>query len=272
MRIDRSGGRAGRPVGFDLIPATSYKHQRIPSELPHDRSARPPLGRSERMPSRTETTGEEDLSTEQAHPQAPPWFPRAHGDRGRATGAGAASRQGPQEAVGLTSLAGPPAAGADALPGTPHPKLVTIRRRSDFLSVRGGLRASSAAFAIEGKARGPALAAIVPPAIARFGFTVTKKLGGAVVRNRIRRRLKEAVRLSAHGLAVPGFDYVLIAREPALKRALAELQNDVRAALSRLHGAQGDSSPGAGRPARRRGPAGGRSGGPRDGTSGPAEK
>jgi ribonuclease P protein component len=70
---------------------------------------------------------------------------------------------------------------------------------------------------------------------ARFGFTATKKLGNAVVRNRIRRRLKEAVRLVAPDHARPDCDYVLIAREAAATRAFAALEKDLVAALTAVH-------------------------------------
>ena len=72
---------------------------------------------------------------------------------------------------------------------------------------------------------------------ARFGFTATKKLGNAVVRNRIRRRLKEAVRLVAPDHARPGCDYVLIAREAAATRPFAALEKDLVAALAAVHAA-----------------------------------
>lgn len=69
----------------------------------------------------------------------------------------------------------------------------------------------------------------------RFGFTVTKKLGGAVVRNRIRRRLKAAILELVDGHARPGFDYVLIARKAALDRPFAALKKDLEDALHRVH-------------------------------------
>jgi len=69
----------------------------------------------------------------------------------------------------------------------------------------------------------------------RFGYTVTKKLGGAVVRNRIRRRLKAAVGLVAPKLARSGHDYVLVARLAAYDRAFPELKKDLERALQRVH-------------------------------------
>ena len=65
--------------------------------------------------------------------------------------------------------------------------------------------------------------------VARVGFTVTKKVGNAVVRNRVRRRLKEAVRVSAAGDMLPGNDYVIVGREDVLSAPFAQ----VAAELSR---------------------------------------
>jgi len=68
----------------------------------------------------------------------------------------------------------------------------------------------------------------------RFGFTVTRKIGNAVVRNRIRRRLKEAVRLSADDIAAPGTDYVLIGRRAALSLPFDRLITDLRSGMATL--------------------------------------
>jgi ribonuclease P protein component len=114
-------------------------------------------------------------------------------------------------------------------------QLVTIKRRADFLRLRGGARASCAAFALEAKPRDETVKPPVLPPIARFGFTVTKKLGNAVVRNRIKRRLREAVRHSASPYCRPEFDYVLVARGAALARNFADLKGDIAVALQRLH-------------------------------------
>ena len=73
------------------------------------------------------------------------------------------------------------------------------------------------------------------PDIARFGFTASKGLGGAVIRNRARRRLKEAVRLAAPDHAVQGYDYVLIAREGTVQRRFTEIIKDLERALTKVH-------------------------------------
>jgi ribonuclease P protein component len=74
---------------------------------------------------------------------------------------------------------------------------------------------------------------------ARVGFTCTKKLGNAVMRNRIRRRIKEAARLSMADVALPAHDYVLIGRIPAEKRDFELLRKDIISALAKLHAGQG---------------------------------
>jgi ribonuclease P protein component len=68
---------------------------------------------------------------------------------------------------------------------------------------------------------------------ARLGFTVTKKIGNAVIRNRTRRRLKEAARLVLAEHPVTGVDLVLIGRVGTADRDFANLQNDVRRALAK---------------------------------------
>ena len=81
------------------------------------------------------------------------------------------------------------------------------------------------------------------PGALRLGFTVTKKVGNAVVRNRIRRRLKEAVRLAGAAAADPGRDFVLVGRRPALDMPFSDLVSDVvgavRAAASVKTGPRG---------------------------------
>ena len=80
---------------------------------------------------------------------------------------------------------------------------------------------------------------------ARFGITVTKKIGNAVVRNRIKRRFRAAIREAAPGLALPAHDHVLIARPGAETRAWPALLDDLRSAL--LEARAGEAARGGGR-------------------------
>ena len=68
---------------------------------------------------------------------------------------------------------------------------------------------------------------------ARLGFTVTKKVGNAVVRNRTRRRLKAAVELLLKERPITGVDLVLIGRDSTRARDFIALQSDIRRALER---------------------------------------
>ncbi|MGG5885860.1 ribonuclease P protein component [Falsiroseomonas sp. HC035] len=65
----------------------------------------------------------------------------------------------------------------------------------------------------------------------RVGFTVTKKVGNAVIRNRCKRRLREAARLLLGQDAPPGFDLVMIGRDGTAKREFRQLLGDLRGAL-----------------------------------------
>ena len=69
----------------------------------------------------------------------------------------------------------------------------------------------------------------------RVGFTVSKKVGNAVERNRVRRRLREVVRLSDTGRLLAGNDYVLIGRRAALDLSFVRLAEDFAGALKRIH-------------------------------------
>lgn len=104
-----------------------------------------------------------------------------------------------------------------------------LKRRSQFLAVAStGRRVSASAFTLQ---VGPRPETDLACGV---GFTATKRLGNAVVRNRARRRLKEAVRLTAPQTAAPGFDYVLIAREGALRQPFDRLVDDLGAAFGRV--------------------------------------
>lgn len=112
-------------------------------------------------------------------------------------------------------------------------RVATLKKRSEYLRVRNGLRCATAAFVLEAKVR--SADADNPAAEPRFGYTITKRVGKAVERNRIRRRLKSAVRGIASQHARGAFDYVVIARRPALTSPFAALIGDLVRALARLH-------------------------------------
>ncbi|MGH6736936.1 MAG: ribonuclease P protein component [Methyloceanibacter sp.] len=108
-----------------------------------------------------------------------------------------------------------------------------LKTRAEFLFVKGGTRFTTPSLVLQARPR--AASSRETPELARFGFTATKSLGGAVLRNRARRRLKEAVRLTGPAHAVPGYDYVLIARGGTVQRPFTELIKDLERALSRVH-------------------------------------
>jgi len=103
-----------------------------------------------------------------------------------------------------------------------------LRKRADFITAQAGAKAGVQTLLM---ARAAAPSGLHE---ARLGFTVTKKLGSAVIRNRIRRRLREAARIVFPGIATPGYDYVAIARPAALTADFAALLDDMKRALLRL--------------------------------------
>jgi ribonuclease P protein component len=105
-----------------------------------------------------------------------------------------------------------------------------LKKRAEFIAVAGGARASRRGFLLQ-KRDPKADEATRPP---RFGFTVTKKMGNSPERNRIRRRLREAVRLSGVDHAASGTDYVLIGRRAALSQPFDRLVTDLISGLDAL--------------------------------------
>lgn len=109
-----------------------------------------------------------------------------------------------------------------------HTPLDRLRRRSDFLLARdSGHKWISDSIILQ--------AAPNNSASVRIGFTVTKKLGNAVVRNRIKRRLRAAVRQVMPLSANAGWDYVLIGRAAALDNNFDKLTKDIGWCVKRLH-------------------------------------
>ena len=117
-------------------------------------------------------------------------------------------------------------------------KLQTLKIRPEFLRLRGGARWACDCFALETRPRqaaGTRANGRPAPEGPRFGFTVTKAMGNAVARNRIRRRLKAAVQALEPDTAKPNHDYVLIARSAAHGRQFSQLQKALEQALQRVH-------------------------------------
>ena len=104
-------------------------------------------------------------------------------------------------------------------------KDVRVRRRGDFLRIqKHGRPKHSANFVVLWLDRSP-------PGESRFGFSVSRRVGNAVVRNRVKRRLREFVRLHRTDIAV-GRDFVVIAKPGAANISYVELVEELRGRLS----------------------------------------
>ncbi len=102
------------------------------------------------------------------------------------------------------------------------PKLGRLEKRAEFLSVRAGEKRRGPLFLVEARSYDDG------NRHGRFGLTVSKKCGNAVMRNRIRRRLAEAMRLHA-AVDIDGkSDYVIVARRDVLNAPFLELANELK--------------------------------------------
>lgn len=119
-------------------------------------------------------------------------------------------------------------------PHSPN-RLGRLTRRREFLAAAAGRRKWVApGFVLQVRDRDPIESNRVASMSVRFGLTATKKLGNAVVRNRARRRLREAARLVLPDVAPIGVDFVLIARTGTLTHPFSALLSDLRLAVRRL--------------------------------------
>ena len=113
-----------------------------------------------------------------------------------------------------------------------------LKRRTDFRAAAAGMRATGNAFVLQARQRADEDGA-------RVGFTVSRQVGNAVKRNRVRRRLREMVKLASPGSLLAGHDYVLIARQRALETPFADMMRELDAALRRVHALERERTGGA---------------------------
>jgi ribonuclease P protein component len=149
---------------------------------------------------------EAHLPAEQSGPQAASRLPQPDGDGRRPQGAERPPRPRPQEAQ----------------------RLVTISKRADFVAANSGLRATTPGFVLLVRDRKDSDSTM------RVGFTVTKKIGGAVVRNRMKRRFRALAReiVPVNGFA--GSDHVMIGRAKGIERDFSQMHSELAGALDWL--------------------------------------
>jgi len=116
---------------------------------------------------------------------------------------------------------------ADANPQPVPFKIERLTKRPEFLACAQAPACARGAVLVQARARDNA-------PLVRAGFTATKRIGGAVQRNRAKRRLREAARLLLPQFGSPGFDYVFIARGGVVARPWDRLLDDMKSALIRL--------------------------------------
>ena len=106
--------------------------------------------------------------------------------------------------------------------------VLTIGRRADFLAANKGRRAPMPGFVLLVRDRADG------DLVKRVGITVTKKIGGAVVRNRMKRRFRALSQELLPILGTAGADHILIGRAGGIERDFGLLREDLAKALKKL--------------------------------------
>ncbi len=114
-------------------------------------------------------------------------------------------------------------------------QIVRLTRRAEFLFVARSRSRSAMPGLVLQAARRSAGAGAPAGSAPRVGFTASKKVGNAVARNRVKRRLRALAEGCLPEMAQAGYDYVLIGRRATIERSFPALQNDLLTALKRVH-------------------------------------
>jgi ribonuclease P protein component len=117
-------------------------------------------------------------------------------------------------------------------PGERSPAIAVIKRRAEFVAANRGLRVARPGFVLLAHPNGGLGK--------RYGITVTRKVGNAVVRNRMKRRFRELLRALLPAGGLPDHDHVLIGREGGIERDFGLLREELSAALARAAAGKGD--------------------------------
>ena len=161
---------------------------------------------------------EAHFSAEQSRACPSPRFSSSYVNRCRPQHPERTSRPRPQEAVGLiTEQADRDMRGYSI-----------IKKRSDFLAANRGKRYATPGFVLLVKDRQDESTEI------RLGITITKKVGNAVVRNRMRRRFRALAQEMLGHNGKPGADHILIGRDSGIERDFGALRSDMIKALGKL--------------------------------------
>lgn len=120
----------------------------------------------------------------------------------------------------------------------------TLKKRADFVRLNAGRKWSAPGLVLQMRpSPEPLRAALEAGDRLRVGYTVTKKVGGAVVRNRAKRRLRAAAAAVLAQSGRAGHDYVLIGRLGTPTRPFPALLGDLTQALAKVHGTRAAAGP-----------------------------